>query len=210
MDSLIFDIDGTLWDTTDICADAWNAAINENSDLESKITGNQLKGLFGKPMDVIFAAIFGQVDKNLADMLIDKCCVYEDEYLKAMSREDFIPITYKGVVETIKKLAEKYKLFIVSNCQKGYIEILIDKLGLEDYITDHLCFGDTHLSKGQTMLRVIERNNLKEPYYVGDTMGDREACGEAGVPFVWAAYGFGNVLEYAAKIDSFEELLEIF
>lgn len=208
-DSLIFDIDGTLWDSTGICADAWNSAINENSDLKAEITAEQLKGLFGKPMDVIFNAIFGEVEKSLADMLIEKCCEYEDRLLKEHSSEELIAISFEGVVDTIKKLSEKYKLFIVSNCQKGYIEILIDKLGLEDYIIDHLCFGDTLTSKGQTMIRVIERNELKNPAYVGDTLGDKEACEEAGVPFIWASYGFGKVEEYYAAIDKFEDLLTL-
>lgn len=210
MDSIIFDIDGTLWDTTGICARAWNDAINDNSELHASISAEQLKGLFGKPMDVIFASLFQGVSDELSSVLIEKCCEYEDRYLKEMDKKEFEPITFTGVIDTIKKLSEKFRLFIVSNCQKGYIEILIEKLGLEEYITDYLCFGDTLLSKGQTMRRLIEKNSLQAPVYVGDTLGDKQASDEAGIPFVFCTYGFGQVDEYYKSIDSFDELSVIF
>ena len=38
----------------------------------------------------------------------------------------------------------------------------------------------------------MERNRITSAAYVGDTQGDLEAARLAGIPFVWAAYGFGN------------------
>ena len=34
MDGIIFDVDGTLWDSTDTVAESWNTAIRENSSLD--------------------------------------------------------------------------------------------------------------------------------------------------------------------------------
>ncbi|MBO7357369.1 MAG: HAD hydrolase-like protein, partial [Lachnospiraceae bacterium] len=55
MADLIFDIDGTIWDTTDIVAESWNRAARESGLKEEncRITGDILKKEFGKPMDVI-------------------------------------------------------------------------------------------------------------------------------------------------------------
>ena len=50
MDSIIFDVDGTLWDSTDSVAKAWNLAIQENSSLDLTITDDLLAGVFGKTM----------------------------------------------------------------------------------------------------------------------------------------------------------------
>ena len=48
----------------------------------------------------------------------------------------------------------------------------------------------------------------QDAVYVGDTQGDADACREAGVPMVYAAYGFGDVKEPWAVIQSMGELLE--
>lgn len=45
MDSIIFDVDGTLWDSTEICAKAWTDAIHRETDLSLTIDAPTLKGL---------------------------------------------------------------------------------------------------------------------------------------------------------------------
>ena len=100
-------------------------------------------------------------------------------------------------------------MFIVSNCQSGYIEVVIKKNHIENYITDFECFGNQGKPKDENIKLIIQRNNLKAPVYVGDTQGDYEACQKAGVPFVWAAYGFGKPDAYVAKIEKFSELKDL-
>ena len=82
---------------------------------------------------------------------------------------------------------------------------------IEKYITDYECFGDTRLGKDENIALVVKRNNLQKPAYVGDTQGDYEACKKAGVPFIWASYGFGKPEseDYFAKISDFSELLKL-
>ena len=77
------------------------------------------------------------------------------------------------------------------------------------YFLDTECWGRTRLPKGESNRLLIERNKLKHPVYVGDTQGDAQSAIDAGIPFIYAAYGFGEVKKYDAKIDSFDELLDI-
>ena len=72
-----------------------------------------------------------------------------------------------------------------------------------------MCFGDTGTSKGQTILRLMKEQNITSAAYVGDTQGDYEASVEAGIPFIWATYGFGEPERYDAKIDTFPQLLNL-
>ena len=105
-------------------------------------------------------------------------------------------------------LSKKLPLFIVSNCQSGYIEIFLKTTGLIDVVKAHLCFGDTLTSKGQTILRLMKENGLKDVVYVGDTRGDYLACQEAGIPFIFAEYGFGDVPEAKEHIKRISDLLK--
>ena len=129
----------------------------------------------------------------------------EDRYLQ----ENECNIGYPRVKETMEALAKSHRLFIVSNSQKGYPELCMEKMGLTPYIRGHLCFGDTGTSKGQTIRTLMARHGIENCAYIGDTQGDYEATVEAGIPFIWAAFGFGTPDGYAAKVDAFEDLLKL-
>lgn len=205
MDGIIFDIDGTLWDSTDSVAASWNRAIRENTSLDLTLDAGILSGLFGKTMTEIGRALFPDDPEEEQARILDICFRYENDYLR-----DHPGVVYDGVADTIRKLYEKYPLFIVSNCQLGYIEVTMKGAGIESFIKDHLCFGETQVSKGETLLMLMERNNLKSPVYVGDTQGDADACRFAGIPFIFAEYGFGDVPDAETRIRSFLELGEMF
>ncbi len=204
-DSIIFDVDGTMWNTTDLCASAWNAAIEDNSELLPNLTGERLSLLFGRPMNVIFAELFPSASEEERTYLAEKCCEYEERLLS----ERTVPL-YEGVSDGIRRLAERYPLYIVSNCQKGYIEAFLENSGLGGCFEDFLCYGDTLAPKGETIKQLISKNNLKSPVYVGDTKGDSEASAHAGIPFVWVKYGFGKDVPCDKSADSFAEVVDIF
>ena len=204
-DSIILDVDGTIWDTTPIVAKAWNKAIEALFPGLPRVTADILKGQFGKTMDVIGRNLFGELSDADQATLLARCCV-EEQFALEQNEDD---IAYEGVVDTIRELAAKVRVFIVSNCQAGYIELVIKKNRIDDCITDFECFGNNGLPKDKNIRLVVERNGLKAPVYVGDTQGDLEACKLAGVPFIWGQYGFGKVdeTEIAGKISRFKDLL---
>lgn len=205
-DSIILDIDGTLWNSTPIVADAWNEIVDARDDVPVHFTARQLTGLFGRPLPVIADMAFPDLAPEERYQLINTCCEREHERILASTQD----ILYPGVADTIKKLSAKYRLFIVSNCQSGYIELFLNKTGLTDYITDFECPGGTGLDKGGNIRLVAKRNNLKSPVYVGDIEGDRQASEEAGVPFCHASYGFGQVEHPDYVIRQFSDLLTLF
>ena len=205
VDSLIFDIDGTLWDSRALVAEGYNIQLKAENLAHLCVTAEDLKPLFGKIMtdiaDVILAAI---PEENRYD-LMERCMATENQYLY----DNPCNIGYPGIRETIAKLAEKYRLFIVSNSQCGYPELCIEKLGLTPYIEGHMCFGDTGTSKGKTIRKLMEKHGIGSCAYVGDTQGDYEATVEADIPFIWCTYGFGVPDAYAEKVDRFEDLLKL-
>ena len=117
---------------------------------------------------------------------------------------------YDGVEHVLERLSQKYNLYIVSNCQEGYIESFYEYHALDKHFTDFENPGRTGLSKGENIQLIMERNDVAKAVYVGDTKGDHEAAKMAGLPFVYAAYGFGDADEFDYVIEEFEELLELF
>ena len=204
-ESLIFDIDGTLWDSRALVAEGYNIQLRAEGLGHLCVTAEDLKPLFGKVMTEIADVILATIPESERYELMDRCMATENQYL----HDDPCHIGYPGIRETVAKLAEKYRLFIVSNSQCGYPELCISKLGLTDYITGHLCFGDTGESKGVTIRRLMEKYDIRTAAYVGDTQGDYEATVQAEIPFIFAAYGFGQPECWDTKIDKFEDLLNL-
>ncbi|MDN0062213.1 HAD family hydrolase [Mediterraneibacter glycyrrhizinilyticus] len=204
MDSIIFDVDGTIWDSTQSVADSWNKAIREHSDLDLTLDPVSLSRVFGKTMTEIADALFPALDTEARMKLLDACYAEENRYL-----EDHPGLLYDGVAGTIRNLSLRYPLYIVSNCQCGYIEVMLKTSGLAPYIKDHLCFGETLRPKGETIRMLMEKNGLKSPVYVGDTQGDADACKTAGITFIFAEYGFGDVPDAATRIQRFSDLEKI-
>lgn len=204
-ESLIFDIDGTLWDSRALVAEGYNIQLKAEGLPHLCVTAEELKPLFGKVMTEIADVILASIDPKERYGLMERCMATENEYL----HNNECKIGYPGILETIRELAKTYRLFIVSNSQCGYPELCISKLGLTDYIQGHMCFGDTGTSKGKTIHTLMEKHNIENCAYIGDTQGDYEATVEADVPFIWAAYGFGTPAGYVEKIDQFEDLLKL-
>ena len=55
---IIFDMDGTLWDSAANVAESWNEAIRQDGRLNKALTETDIKGVMGKTMDVIAKLLF--------------------------------------------------------------------------------------------------------------------------------------------------------
>ena len=204
-ESLIFDIDGTLWDSRQLVAEGYNIQLERENLQHLFVNADILKPLFGKTMTEIADVLLASIDPSERYDLMERCMATENEYLF----QNPCQIGYPKVKETLEQLKQQYRLFIVSNSQCGYPELCIEKLGLTDLIEGHMCFGDTGTSKGQTILTLMKKHNIQSAIYIGDTQGDRDACLEAGVPFIFCTYGLGQAASWDARIDSIDELLNM-
>lgn len=203
IDSFIFDLDGTMWDSTSSAADSWNRAMERYGE-EKRITVEDMKGVMGLVVTDIAKKFLPDTDDAKRLDIIKETSRFEHEYL-----EKHGAILYDKLEETLEELSKEHKLFIVSNCQCGYIEAFLNAHKLHKYFTDFENSGRTGMVKGENIKLVIERNHLNSPVYVGDTDGDLKGARLAGIPFVYARYGFGHVNEYDYVIDSFDELLKL-
>ena len=201
---IIFDMDGTLWDSAANVAESWNVAIEKSKLTDRHLTETDIKGVMGKTMDVIADVLFPDVEEKPRRELLAVCCEMENDYLREHGG-----VLYPKLEETLGTLQKKYALYIVSNCQAGYIEAFLDHYGFAKYFSDIECYGNNLKQKGENIRLLADRNDLEQAVYVGDIQGDYDASCRAGVGFIHAAYGFGTIAAEVPKILKFEELPEV-
>ncbi len=200
--AVIFDLDGTLWDSTWQIIPAWNECL-EKLGLEKRVDHPLVCSYMGKTTDGIAKLTFPDMNLDEACKIIVACCDAEVESLLKTGGT-----LYPLLRETLLKLKEKYHLYIVSNCLDGYIQSFLTYHDFWDVFEDFECIGRTGLCKGDNIRLVIERNKIDKAIYLGDTASDCSAASIAGIPFVFASYGFGTV-ENTISINEFSEILSV-
>lgn len=198
--AIIFDLDGTLWDTTNEVQKVW-CEIAESYNINIK--REQIKNIMGLTNKEIVNYLFGD-DIEFGKKFITECQNKENEYLSKFGGK-----IYKNTVKTIEILYKHYNLFIVSNCQKGYIEAFLKYYGLESYFKDYESAGHTGKDKEFNIKVILERNSIENAVYVGDTTSDQLASRNNNIKFIWAKYGFGTCECYDDYINDISDLCEM-
>lgn len=201
---LIFDMDGTLWDSSENVAASWTEKIRELGIDMPDITKEDVMGVMGLTMDRIADIIFSGFSKEKRMELLDACCLHENDYLRENGGE-----LYPDLERTLVKLSENYGLYIVSNCQKGYIEAFLEHYGFDRYFDDIECYGNNLKEKGDNIALLAKRNGLDKAWYVGDIQGDYDATMKAGLDFIHSAYGFGTIRQTVPELERFSDLPEL-
>ena len=202
---LIFDLDGTLWDSAANVAESWNEVFQREYPSLPDLTKDDIHSVMGMTMKEIENALHSSIPAERRSEIFDECCRYEVQYLREHGGEPY-PLLRETMEELI---ARGYTLSIVSNCQCGYIDAFLSSVGVADLFVDYEEWERTGLVKGENIRLVMERNRVSQAVYIGDTQKDQDAAQLAGIPFIHAAYGFGKVQAPDAVIRSLAELPDI-
>lgn len=201
--AILFDLDGTLWNALDTITEAWNKAMKEHN-LKYSFSLETMKSFMGLTPKETAPLAFKDVDLNKGLEYFVLCLNEEIKYLRVRPGK-----LYEDEEEVLKELSKHYPLFIVSNSDKGYIEDYLNAYDFNKYFKDHVCAGDTDLEKWQNILYIKNKYQLEEIIYVGDTKKDLNESIKAGVKFIHASYGFGEIEEEVLKISKLRELPDL-
>ena len=204
--AIIFDVDGTLWDSVENVAISWNIAMERFGYEREPLTAIDIKSIMGMSTDKIADLFFCNVEGEERAALLQLACKVENDYLREHGG-----VLYPEIRSTMEKLKEEYRLFVVSNCMAGYIEAFFDYYKFHDLVEDIECFGNNNKPKAENIALICERNNVakEDAVYVGDIQGDYDSATAAGIGFIHAAYGFGTIDAEVEKITTFAELPEV-
>ena len=199
---VIFDLDGTLWDSSVQVAESWNVVIEREVGKEHTLSAADIMKYMGLTMTEIADRHFGFLPEKERYELSHKCEEFENSYITEHGGRLF-----EGVEETLAKLKDMgVKMAVVSNCQEGYIKAFLDSMDMWKYFIDYEEWGRTFLSKADNIKLVMERNGASKGIYVGDIQKDSDAAHKAGIECIYASYGFGEINDAVATLRSFDEL----
>lgn len=203
IEMIIFDLDGTLWNTEDISYEVINEIV-EKYDFIEKISKDTVAKTMGCTFDETAEMYMPYLEKEKREEILQ-------EILDATSKKltEVGGIIYDGLEEVLIELKKKYKLAIVSNCAAGYIESFLYSSNLTNYFEDFAAAAKMKVSKTEAIKEVLKRNNITKAIYVGDTIKDFEASQGAEMEFIQAKYGFGQDLKTKYFINKITELPDV-
>ncbi len=203
-DSLIFDLDGTLWYACGAIAKGWNEAFI-HFDLNYSVTAADIEKVAGHPFDKCVNALFPDIDIRSYPKFIDVFSSFEKKHM-LLEGGELYPLVETG----LRQLQKHYKLFIVSNCSDWYLEEFLKKISAPPLFQAVDCFGKSGIKKVEMIKQMMKRNHLKKSLYIGDTVHDQNAAVDAGIAFAHAAYGYGKNLKAQFQFENFEQLVSYF
>ncbi len=196
-------MDGTLWDAVDSYCKVWDTTFQQMGMPYITVSRQELLECMGLPINEIFARIVEDpVNSEEFLALLDH---NEDEMMPMLGG-----ILYQGVAEGIQRLSQHYRLFMVSNCGANGLKNFLSFTKLGSFIEDTLTHGETLLNKTENIKLLTNKHNLTASIYMGDTQGDCNCAHAAGIPMIYASYGFGTCSNAEYIVDSFDQLVELF
>ena len=199
--AVIFDLDGTLWDSSVNAVCLWNRVFDRYGIKDNRMDMETISGLMGKTMREIGEKLFPSFSEEERKRIIDE---YSSEEIAVLYKNG--AQLYDGIQQTLAELSAEHDLYIVSNSQDGYVQAFLHAHGLDAYFTDFEMSGRTGEDKGRNIRTLMERNGIEKAVYVGDTRNDEQAAEYAGIPFIWASYGFGEASAPDAMIADISDL----
>ena len=189
--TILFDLDGTLIDSTDAIVGCFNHSFKElNFDFQG--CDEDIKNEIGYPLDVMYATL-GVPKENVWDF-VDS---YKNEYRKVSEAKTTL---LEDAYEAVELASSFARLGIVTTKTTMYTIPLLKNFKIFDFFEtiigrQEVTNPKPHpepIEKAMESMNLSLENNI---YMVGDTKLDLIAAQEAGVQGVGVLCGYGNKSE---------------
>lgn len=197
MKKIIFDLDGTLYQTKATILNAVNESLKEfNLPL---INESILCSLIGKTTDDFLREIINEnIDFDSFKKVLRK---NEHRLVKETA------VLFPDIVKLLEELSSRgYKLNICSNGSEEYINLVLETTSINKYFTN-IYSSKNFINKSECIKQIIDTSDFNA--VVGDTMIDIEAATNNNIVSIGAAYGYGDINDISKATFIAENPLEI-
>ncbi len=183
---ILFDLDGTLIDSTEAILESFHYAYDFYN--KKHPSDAEIEALIGHPLDVMFARLGIEEDK-----VWDYVALYKEHYREISTQKTVLLPYAKEAVELAASFA---KLGIVTTKTGKYSQILMEHFGLMDKF--EVLIGREHVEHpkphAQPILKALEVFDIhdKDIWMIGDTELDLIAADAAGVNSIGVLSGYGT------------------
>lgn len=183
---VIFDLDGTLLDTSEgIKASVKYVIEKYNLPLPTETI---LNSFIGPPIQASFKHLYNLSDEKSTAL----AALFREQYKSA---DLFKAKPYDNVFEVLRYLRSNgVKTAVATYKREDYTKLLLDHFGLSKYF-DIICGSDFEgkLQKKDIILNAVNKSrfSINDTIMVGDTILDAEGASIIGMDFIAALYGFG-------------------
>jgi len=208
IDTILFDLDGTLIDTNDIIIQSYQHAFSTHFKGVS-LSKEDIIALIGPPLRTIFNRFTDQDD------LVDKAIqTYLDYYTK---HEKEIFTLYPHVLDVLKQLKKDgFKIGIVTSKFSKSAMPSVEHFELMPYFDTFIALEDVKIPKPdpEGVFLALKRLNATNAMMIGDNQSDLLAGKQAGIlcaGVTWSIKGRDHLQEVAPDymLESMLDLLEI-
>ncbi len=202
---LIFDLDGTLFDTRTAAIPAVRGAFAEHG--LSAPAEHEVADLFGESEADFYAWLGERVPPDLVSAVADLVGRRELELVSRTGR------LYPNARETLGKLREMVaQMAICSNGPERYVQTVIESHRLAGLFDAVRWRREHDTSKPQMVGDLLGRLTSRPAALIGDRRDDVRAARHNGISAIGASYGYGGPGELDgadAAVCAVEELLEV-
>ncbi len=195
MNTVIFDLDGTISDPVEGITKSINYALVElGYEAHSK---EELLRYVGPHLKVTFSELAGIKDEATLSRAIE---LYRERYIPIGYRENHL---YEGIKEVLAQLVSNGSILCIATTKrKDIASKVLEFFAIDNYLTQvHGC--DLHRTKADLLRDILEDEKLnKRPMVmIGDRDTDFLAASEVKMPSIAVRWGYGNEKEYAMATD---------
>ncbi|MBR3511607.1 MAG: HAD hydrolase-like protein [Clostridia bacterium] len=199
---VIFDLDGSLWDTSQAILTVTNLILKNYG--KEEITIDAVNQSFGLPIEQKLELLLPEFKRSDAIKIYGQIMATVQKLLDTGKGVK----VFNGVKPILKDLSSRYKLGIISQNSEKYVKSFINLTKTLDYFEDYIGIADYNLDKTQAIMRLRQNNNVAHVIYVGAKELDRDAARDALVPFLHARYRYSNQIESSYFANSINEITE--
>lgn len=202
MKTIIFDIDGTLFDTKPGIISCLNDVLDSfglepiKEDEQDKYIGPSVKDSFIK---------YHNFDEEQA---VEATKMYREKYVNRYIEES---VPYDGLLDVLRYIRfKKYKLCIATMKTRKQVDKLLELFFLDNtFNLIETAKEEGGYTKSEMLQNIKKQYKNSEYIFIGDTNGDYKAAIKADMPFVYAAYGYGDINEEVKSIDSLRDMIKL-